>query len=488
MENSNTVFLSNGVPFWDDLYEVTNEVPYWSVFSVLAKDPTALLVLQIPLTFIFLPGDKLTARLCTSKNGRVIIRRHCRETPLTFEMLETNLIECFNARIGDGQPYVCIVYARNSKPRIVTKQHFSLLCLYLRASHGSSVSASYGRDEHALATILFPKDVMCVQAYVPLERPIRYISVFLRSPFATISEVYQNDVQYSELRSANDELSTTERDLFFPVNSEEQSISKIRQQTSCVLACIRHYHRVNLTGFVGEFVRDTEGRIYFISVLRVSAPHVCHFSGNLREWHPPHMESVRIDATPKIEAKLGSLSHSSRGQRVRPPREPDQTARSQSARVRNSEPKGFAHDYPSAPRPSIMRATQRRQSGVCDQLKTEKVSEIEVAGDQRHTEELQQLHNIQLSESNDAHLLAIQGIDKAGSHHPRTLSPSATLLANSIPLAEVVQKIPRHNGTTTMASDSTGLFANKNLDLDTLRPLSSRGLVLQVHFTLAVLL
>ena len=376
MDDSDSIFLAKGVPFWDDLFSVTEEVPHWSMFALLARDPTSLLLLQIPVTYIFLPGDKLAARLCTSKNGRLIIRRNCRETPVTFEMMESNLIDCFNSRIGDGQPYVCTVYAKNSKPRIVTKQNFSLLCLYLRASHGSSVSATYGRDEQARASGLFPENIMCVQAYVPLEKPTRFISVFLRSPFATLSEVYKNDVQHQDLRTGNDQMLTTLRDVYFPLSAEEPTVAKIRQQTSALLACIRQHHNICVTGFVGEFVCDTEGRVYFTAVIRVSAPHLPFFTGILREWHPPHVESIRIDTVPKIEASLGGVPSGFRNQPLRlvsartPRRLGNDSNRNQvqvpgTARLHDS--KSLFAAQQGTPRASIMRATLRRRQSVASE-------------------------------------------------------------------------------------------------------------------------
>jgi hypothetical protein len=173
------------------------------------------------------------------------------------------MIDCFNARIGDGQTYVCTVYARNSKPRIATKQSFSLLGLFLRASQGSIVSTLYGRDEHARASGLFPENVMCVQGYVPLERPTRFISVFLKSPFATTADLYKTDVQHQNLRARDDQMLTTMRDVFFPMSSDQPQVANIRQQTSALIACIRRSYKVCVIGFVGEFVCDTEGRIYF---------------------------------------------------------------------------------------------------------------------------------------------------------------------------------------------------------------------------------
>jgi hypothetical protein len=378
MDSSESIFISKGVPFWDDLFYVTEEVPHWGVFALLAKNPTVPLFLQIPVTYIFLPGDKLTlatsdkltARLCTATNGRVIIRRNCRETPITFEMMESNMIDCSNTTIGPGdvQPYVCTVYARNSRPRIVTKQNFSLLCLFLRASHGLNASASYGRDEHARASGLFPANIMCVQAYVPLERPTRFISVFLKSPFATIADVYKTDIQHQDLRAKDDQMLTTLRDVYFPMSSDQPQVAKIRQQTSALLACIRQSYKVYVIGFVGEFVCDTEGRIYFTSILRVSAPNAPHFNGNLREWHPPHAESIRIDAVPKLETR--GVSGSFRGPSLRhiTPRTPAQPgARSQgSARTHDiifASPQGTS-------RATIQRtASHRRQSGASDRSK-----------------------------------------------------------------------------------------------------------------------
>jgi hypothetical protein len=47
MDDSESIFLANGVPFWDDLFSVTEEQPHFGVFALLAKNPTVPLFLYL---------------------------------------------------------------------------------------------------------------------------------------------------------------------------------------------------------------------------------------------------------------------------------------------------------------------------------------------------------------------------------------------------------------------------------------------------------
>jgi hypothetical protein len=271
------------LPFWEDLYKVTKSVPPWGLFSLMAERPEVPLKLPVPTTFILEPNEKLVARICTSLEGKLQIRRDSRETPVTFEMLETNMIAAYNARTSDHQPYICVLYAADDwTPHFVSKDNFSLLTLHLRASVGQNVS-SYGREEHATATLLFPERIMCVQAYVPLQEDRRYLSVFLYSPVKTLHEVhcraYYQQARVSTFLYEAREL--TEGELNNPLSRTDPLAQQMAKYTAGIISCLRRHRAISLPGFVCEYVHCVDGQLYMTSVHRVSTPHVRYFPANV---------------------------------------------------------------------------------------------------------------------------------------------------------------------------------------------------------------
>ena len=65
-----------GIPFWEDLYEVTGAVPPWGLFKVLAENPEIIGRVPIPLTFLLVPGDKIEARLCMGHGASLVLVEH----------------------------------------------------------------------------------------------------------------------------------------------------------------------------------------------------------------------------------------------------------------------------------------------------------------------------------------------------------------------------------------------------------------------------
>jgi hypothetical protein len=282
------------LPFWLDLKKVTKRVPPWGLYSLMAERPEVPLKLLIPTTFVLVPNEKVVARICTSLDGKLQIRRESRDTPVTFEMLETNMIGAYNARTSDHQPYICVVYSIDDDwtPHFVTKDNFSLLTLHLRASAGQNVS-SYGREEQAAATLLFPERIACVQAYVPLQENKRFLSVFLCSPVKTLHEIhcrpYYTKAKVSTYLYDARELSAGE--LNHPLSRDDEVAKKITKLTAGIVSCLRRHRAISLPGFVCEYVQGNDGNVYMATVLRVSSPHVHYF--------PLEMPALHADKTPR---------------------------------------------------------------------------------------------------------------------------------------------------------------------------------------------
>lgn len=272
------------MPFWEDLYSVTDVVAPWCLFSKLMVTPEVPLKLPVPTSFMFIPDEKLVARISTGLDGKLCVRNDSKETPVTFEMMETNLIESFTSRVTDRQPYICTIYsATDFRPRFVSKANFTLFTLYLRASLGQNIS-SYGREEQEQAAQLFPPKIACVQAYIPIEMDKRFISVFLKSPIRTLVEVHQ--VPYypeAKIKFFVHEPPVGEERKLSLLTKDDPKCSYMTRTTAGIISCLRNYHDAQIPGFVCEFVQGIDGNVYFTSVLRIAKPVVDMFPSEVVE-------------------------------------------------------------------------------------------------------------------------------------------------------------------------------------------------------------
>lgn len=274
--------LKRQMPFWEDLYGVTEVVAPWSLFSLMINTPEVPLKLPVPTTFMFVPDEKLVARISTGVDGKLCVRNDSKETPVTFEMMETNLIDTFNARLTDRQPYICTIYsATDYRPRFVSKANFTLFTLYLRASLGQNIS-SYGREEQEQAAELFPPKVACVQAYIPVEMDKRFISVYLKSSIRTLVEVHQ--VPYypeAKIKFFVHEPPAGDDEKLSLLKGTDPNLKYIVKRTAGVVMCLRNYHSLRVPGLVCEFVQGIDGNLFLTSVLRVAGPVKHHFPSEL---------------------------------------------------------------------------------------------------------------------------------------------------------------------------------------------------------------
>jgi hypothetical protein len=310
------------IPFWQDLFSVTDAVPPWGLFKVLAENPEIILRTPIPLTFLLAPGDKIEARLCTGLDDKLLIRRSSLKEPITWDTMVQNLKAVFDARGSDGQPFVCTIYGEDWKPRYVLAEIFNLFILYLRYSCGETLSSSYGQEEQREAAALFPPNIACVQAYIPLQSQTRYLAVTLRTPINTLMEVYRTShVGQGCFPNSKDTLDSIitqhphgENDLYQPLDSSNADAKSANRITASVLCCLRTQCHLKVLGLVCEFVRDVHGDLYLFAVSRCSKPQVKTFQAVVKPWRPSENQLVRIlgakykTAPPSKPRKVPSIS------------------------------------------------------------------------------------------------------------------------------------------------------------------------------------
>ena len=297
-----------GVPFWDDLFAATSAVPPWGLFKVLAENPEIVTRVPIPLTFLLLPGERIEARLCTGLDHKMLIRRSTVRDLISFETMAQNLKACFDARGSDGQPFVCTIYGEDWRPCFVLSETFNLFILYLRHSSGEIISSSYGPEEQREANTIFPLNICCIQAYLPLESQTRFLAVTLRSSIKTLMEVYRAPhVGKGCFSNSKDTLDSIvpqhtrgENDVYQPRDSNDPDAQLAVRMSASVLSNLRKQCKIRIPGIVCEFVRDIQGDLYLVAVSRCSKPHARILNTPIKPWRPSDAHLARITGHPSM--------------------------------------------------------------------------------------------------------------------------------------------------------------------------------------------
>ena len=290
-----------GIPFWQDLMAVTDAVPPWGVFKELAEHPETIIRVPVPLTFLLAPGDKIEARLCTGLDNKILARRSSVRDPITIDMMARNLKSVFDERGSDGQPCVCTAYGEDWRPYFVLSEVFNLFILYL--CHQCGVAAtSYGPEEQREANALFPRKIACVQAYIPLESQTRYLGITLQTPVNKMTEVYRaQHLGRGCFSNRNDTLdsiitvhSRGENDFYQPISSKD-TIARAASKISASVVCqLRKQCGLKAPGLVLEFVRDVQGDVYLVGVVRCSKPQAPRLRTTIQPWRPSDSHLVHI--------------------------------------------------------------------------------------------------------------------------------------------------------------------------------------------------
>jgi hypothetical protein len=278
-----------GIPFWDDLSAVTGAIPPWGIFKVLAEHPQAITHVPIPLTYLLTPRDQIHARLCTGLDHKLLVRRSTVRDPISFEGMASDLKAVFDARGSDGQPFVCTAYGQDWRPYFVLSESFHIFVQYCRHMCGESLS-SYGPEEQREATMLFPSDICCIQAYIPLESQSRYLAVSLRSTIKTMVEIYRAPHLgrgcFSNTTDTLDAIvvphSRGQNDYFQPLGPGDNDAKIAARMSGSILSCLRKECNMRTPGLVCEFVRDVQGDLYLVSASRCSHPQVQAMSAPIK--------------------------------------------------------------------------------------------------------------------------------------------------------------------------------------------------------------
>ena len=280
-----------GIPFWDDLFAVTGAIPPWGIFKVLAEHPQAGTHVPIPLTYLVTPRDQIHARLCTGLDHKLLIRRSTVRDPISFEGMASDLKAVFDARGSDAQPFVCTVYGQDWRPHFVLSESFHIFVQYCRHMCGESLS-SYGPEEQREATMLFPSDICCIQAYIPLESQSRYLAVSLRSTIKTMVEIYRaphlGKGCFSNTTDTLDAIVAPhvhgQNDYYQPLSPGDNDAKIAERMSGSILSCLRKECNMRTPGLVCEFVRDVQGDLYLVSASRCSHPQVEAMSAPIRPF------------------------------------------------------------------------------------------------------------------------------------------------------------------------------------------------------------